>query len=240
MLIIFMIMCRWSDVAFGAEKRHAATHIYKISMIYQSLSQTLAREVVQEAYERIGIHVEFNPVPPIRALELANLGVMDGETARIEGTEKTYSNLVKIPVPVSYITGVVFTKHIDRDIRSWNDLKGLKIGIIKGVLYSEKGTQGMQTFYAKENTHLFKLLDYGRVDVAIAVKEEGEYEIKAHFPSSNIHMIGQPVYRAPLFHYIHKKNIGLAPKLEAVLKEMEKNGEMEALWKQAADNFPDQ
>lgn len=210
----------------------------KLSIIYKSLSQTIPRDVVREAYKTLGVHVEFNYFPPRRALELANRGIMDGETARIDGAAREFPNLIKIPVPVAYFTGVVFTKQIDRVIRTWEDLRGLKIGIVKGVLYSERGTKGMNTYDAKDNNHLFKLLDNDRIDVAIAVKEEGLYEIQKNFRSSNIHIIGQPVFTAPSYHYIHKKNKKWEPQLESVLHDMANKGEMKRLCQQRPENPP--
>lgn len=204
-----------------------------ISGMKDAMSHRIAAEVVRAMYIRAGVKAEFKYYPARRSLELANSGKTDGEMARIAGTEQAYPHLVRISTPVFYINGVVFTKRVTRDIRTWTDLKGLKVGIIQGVRYSEVALSFMKTFRARSQDHLFKLLDHDRIDVAVTVKESGEHDVDMRFKNSGIHIIGQPLYSAPLYHYIHEKNAALAPKLESVLHAMMEEGTIEKLWSQA-------
>ncbi len=204
-----------------------------LSAISNEQTHELAKDVVRAAYKKIGFAVEFNDVPARRALEWANIGITDGDLARIDGTEKKFTNLIKISTPVTEFKGVVFTKHIKKDISSWKDLKELSIGIIGGIRYSDIGTKGLNRILAQDMPHLFKLLSKDRIDVAVAVLDAGRIEIHKNFKGEQIHVIGHPIFSAPLFHFVHKKNKALVPQLEAAFQEMMKNGEIESIRKKA-------
>ncbi|MBC8439052.1 MAG: transporter substrate-binding domain-containing protein [Deltaproteobacteria bacterium] len=204
-----------------------------ISSIGNEQTHELAKEVVRVAYKKIGFSVEFNDLPARRALEWANSGKTDGDLARIDGTEKKFTNLIKISTPVTEFKGVVFTQKIKKDILSWEDLNGLSVGIIGGIQYSDIGTKGLNRILAKDMSHLFKLLTKDRIDIAVAVLDAGKIEIYRNFKESKIQIIGQPLYSAPLFHYVHKKNKYLVPQLEIALQEMMENGEIESIREKA-------
>jgi ABC-type amino acid transport substrate-binding protein len=204
-----------------------------ISVIANEQTHELVKPVVHEAYRRIDYTVVFDPLPARRALEWANDGVTDGDLARIEGTERKFPNLIRISTPVIHFSGVAFATAPSRAITEWKDLAGLSIGIVRGILYSEIGTEGMDPIPANDMTHLFKLLKLGRIDVAVAVLDAGRIEIHRNYRGTGIQPVGDPLYVAPLFHYVHVKNGHLVQKLEAALKEMEASGEIEALREQA-------
>ncbi len=203
--------------------------IVTISEVEKDNIHRLIKDIVRTAYKKIGIEVKFYELPARRALEWANAGKTDGDLARIAGTEKKYTNLIRIPIPVMEIKGVVFTKNIKRDIRTWEDLKGLNVGIRSGIRYSEIGTRGLPRIQANTLTQLFKLLALDRIDIALADYDMGRIELHKNFRGSNIHIIGQPLNSAQLFHYIHIKNRELVPRLESVLQDMLKTGEIESI-----------
>ena len=221
----FRVLFLLSVAVFGYAESGSMT----ISMIEDDPVVIGVHEVVRTAYSRMGIPVVFRKLSGKRALIESNSGETDGELVRIKGTEDEFTNLIRIPVPLLDIQGVVYTKTIDRDIRSWDDLKGLKVGIIRGIQYSEKGTQGLQRYYARNVYHLFKLLDTDWIDVAVVLRRAVDKEIERTFRASNIHIIGKPLYKAPLYHFIHKRHLNLVPRLEAVLREMKETGEMQAI-----------
>jgi ABC-type amino acid transport substrate-binding protein len=204
-----------------------------ISAIANEQTHELAKGVVRVAYEKMGIDVEFTDLPARRGLAWANSGKTDGDLARIDGTDKEFTNLIKILTPIILFKGVVFTKKIERNIRSWEDLKGLSVGIIGGIRYSDIGTKGLDRVIAKDMVQLFMLLAKERIDVAVAVLDAGKIEINRHHKGAKLHVMGQPLLVAPLFHFVHKKNIDLVPQLESVLKEMMESGEMSKIWEQA-------
>ncbi len=201
----------------------------KISAIENEHIHEMTKEVVRAVYEKIGIGVEFNDLPARRALGWANTGKTDGDLARIDGTEKKFTNLIKISTPVTMFKGVAFTKKIQRDIQSWEDLKGLSVGIIAGIRYSDIGTKGLDRIPAKDMTHLFNLLFRDRIEVAIADFDSGKIEIYRNFKATKIHNIGQPLHSAPLFHFIHKKNRDLVPRLESALRSMLESGQIDSI-----------
>jgi len=200
-----------------------------ISAIANEQTHALAKEIVRVAYERIGVGVEFDDLPAQRGLEWANSGRTDGDLARIDGTDKKFVNLIKISTPVTSFKGVVFTKNIERNILSWKDLNGLSIGIIGGIRYSDIGTKGLDRVLARDMHHLFKLLEKEHIDVAVAVLDAGKIEVYQNHGGSNIHTIGQPLFEAPLFHFVHKRNKDLVPQLESVLQKMMETGEIASI-----------
>ena len=204
-----------------------------ISAIANEQTHAIAKLVLQEAYRRIGYGVCFDDLPGKRALEWANNGLTDGDAARIEGTEKKYTNLVPVKIPVIHFNGVAFTKAVDKPIRQWADLRGLRIGVVRGIRYSTIGTEGMAPYFANDMTHLFTLLEEGRIEVAVAVEDAGRIEIHRHFQNRGIHVIGSPLFSAPLYHFVHIRNRSLVDPLEAVLSRMAASGEIQRLRDQA-------
>jgi len=195
-----------------------------LSAIDNEQTHTATILILREAYHRIGYTVTFELLPGKRALILANSGETDGDVARIKGTESKFQNLLPVPTPIIQFKGGVFTKRVSKQINSWSDLQGLSIGIIRGIRYSELGTKGMDRTIAHDMSHLFTLLDRNRIDVAIAVIRAGELEISENFPNSGIHLLGKPVFVAPLFHFLHKKNAQLIPLLNATFQDMSTSG----------------
>ncbi len=232
MIFYFLISAISGSIGFGQQAIVTVRPI-TISAIENEQTHELAKAVVQEAYKRIGFKVEYNDLPARRALEWANAGKTDGDLARIDGTEKKFTNLIKISIPVTEFKGVAFTRKVKKDIQTWEDLKGLSVGIVGGIRYSEIGTRGLNPISADDMTHLFKLLSLDRIDVAIAVLDAGKIEVQRNFKESNIHMIGRPLFSAPLFHFVHKGNKEITPSLESTLQEMMKNGEIESIHERA-------
>jgi ABC-type amino acid transport substrate-binding protein len=210
-----------------ADSMETESRIKVISGIINEQTHAMVKEVLRVAYNRIGCEVRFALYPGIRSLELANKGQTDGDIARISGTGNKFPNLRPISTPVIHFQGVVFTKTLTQKILSWEDLKGLRVGVIRGIRYSTIETKGLSPFFSKDMTHLFKLLENNRIQVAIAALQAGTIELYKNFNNSDIHITGTPLYAAPLYHFIHIKNQRLIEQLERVLKEMDQTGEMQ-------------
>jgi len=201
-----------------------------LSAIENEQTHSAAIEILREAYKRIGYSVTFELLPAKRSLTQANTGKTDGDVARISGTEKKFTNLIPVPTPIILFQGGVFTKEVKKKIKKWDDLNGLMVGIIRGIRYSEIGTRGMDRITAKDMTHLFKLLDTGRIDVAVAVIRAGKNELSNNFKGSKIHLIGKPIFKAPLYHFINKKESDLVPILDKAIQDMRNEGMLEKIY----------
>ena len=205
--------------------------IIVLSGIENEQTHTMAKEVLVKAYNQIGYNIRSEYLPGQRSLESANSGTTDGDIARIKGTDKVYPNLIQIETPVINFKGVAFTKNINRKINSWKDLKGLRVGILRGVRYSTHGTKELNPFFANDMTHLFKLLQQDNIEVAVAVLNAGKIEIQKNFKDSGIHATGTPLISASLYHFVHKKNKHLAKDLNNAIKYMADTGEIEKIHK---------
>ncbi|HCY86744.1 MAG TPA: hypothetical protein DHV36_16560 [Desulfobacteraceae bacterium] len=204
-----------------------------ISAIVNEQTHAIAKHVLKEVYRRIDYEVEFNDLPGERALAWANNGMTDGDVARISGTQKKYTNLIQIKTPVIHFKGVAFTKNITKPIARWEDIREFRIGVVRGVRYSTIGTRGMVPFFANDMTQLFTILDRGRIEIAVAVLDAGKIEIERNFKNSGIHVTGTPLFSSPLYHFINVRNQHLVEKLEHVLNEMTRSGEINEIRKKA-------
>ncbi|MCF6247732.1 MAG: transporter substrate-binding domain-containing protein [Desulfobacula sp.] len=224
------------SLSFSAQQQTSLQTV-TISAIVNEQTHAIAKQVLKKAYKKIGYDAGFNDLPGKRALEWANKGLTDGDVARIKGTQKKFSNLVRVKIPVIHFKGVVFSKTIDKPIKEWKDLNGLRIGVVRGIRYSTLGTKGMNPFFANDMTHLFSILDKDRIEVAVAVLDAGKIEIEHHFKNSGIHVIGNPLFSAPLYHFINIKNKSLLKKLEKILTQMTASGEIVRIQRQALEKL---
>lgn len=201
-----------------------------ISYCQQHMTHQHALHSVKETYRRADIPVEFIALPCKRSLAAANSGKVSGELARIAKATQLYPNLIRASSPTILIQGVVVTKHIDKKIQRWNDLADLRIGIVLGEIYAEKGTEGMNRIAVKSYYQLLSMIDSGEIDVGVAVRHDWLLErAKPEFKNSNLHQIGEPVFSAPLYHMLNKRHADLLPKLDTVFEQMWQSGDAQRI-----------
>ncbi len=192
-----------------------------------------SKQILAEAYQHIGMKIEVEYLPGERALRMSNSGNTDGELQRILHINKKYPNLVMVPVSIGAFGGYVFTKNTEFQVNGWESLKPYKIGIVRGVKFTEKGTKGMKVFQASNVVKLFNLLNKGRIDILVTAHFSGLNAIKKT-GVKGVKILSPPVEEYALYHYLHKKNADLIPKLIPILKKMEKEGRIKEIWDQYA------
>lgn len=193
--------------------------------------------VVKEAYKRIGIPVTISIRPAKRALAESSAGVTDGEVNRIAKTAKLHPSLLPVGPPIIALRGVAFVIGKKFTIGNWEDLRPYRIGVVRGIVFSDKPTQGMNRFQAKDPRHLFKLLVFDRIDVAITSALNGRFIIGKYFPGKKIRALDPPLIDIDTFHFLHEKHRDLIPVVAKSLDDMKKSGRIEEIIGNAIRNM---
>lgn len=216
-LSVFLIVA-----LFVCPSLYAAETLVLVSV--EGSSDTYGGEaVVREAYKPLGINITVQRLQGKTALEYADSGKVDGEVQRIDGINRTFTNLVQVPIPVNYLQGAAFSKRYSFPIKGWFSLKPYRVGIVRGILFAEQGTQGMDVKVAETYEELVTMLDRGEVDVAVMPRINGLVAIKNH-RTKDIKELEGVLETLFLYHYLHKKNEHLVKKLEKELKRMLQDG----------------
>ncbi|WP_157230844.1 substrate-binding periplasmic protein [Kiloniella laminariae] len=202
----------------------AAQEPLVFSAIEKSSYSTISERVMREAYARMGIEARFSALPAARALAVANSGSVDGELYRIKNVHLRYKNLLMLPVPIGIMEGVAITTDPDITLSAWQDLKPYRVCIRNGVKFSEIGTRDLPVDTSNSNEQLFTKLGSNRCDVIILARLTSIPLAKKFVKEMKTPVYYHVVETYPLFHYLHKKNQHLVPKLTAVLKRMEREG----------------
>jgi len=191
------------------------------SSIEDSLNTRISFAVMQEAYRRLGKDIEIIPSSGRRALEMANFGMVDGELFRIDVVENHYENLIKVPVPINRLDAIVITRSTDVRIENWSDLASYRIGIRRGILFSELATRAQnKVILVDSNAQLLRILEADRVDAIIIARINGLNALQQY--DNNGYLLVSPVIASyPLFHHIHKDNLHLLPAITQVLQELQ-------------------
>lgn len=194
--------------------------------------------IIQAAYQKIGIEAVIQHYPPARGIQLANEGYTDGELYRSVRMKGKFSNLMMVPVSVAHTELVVFTKNVQFPLQGWDSLKPYRIGVERGFKLAEERSKGMKTYSASVG-QTFQMLDAGRVDIVISTKLGGLSYLKS-IGLKGIEILNPPLEKDMLHHFLHKKHKELVPVISAVLENMKKNGEMEAIREKAKSTLFDE
>lgn len=194
-------------------------------------------QILREAYGRLNISIRIVPLPGVRGMTDSNMGVIDGQVARFTEIEGEAPNLIRVPTKIAEVEVVpVVLKVSGRQTKSWEVLKphSTRIGVRHGAylppgLVAEERVQRPITY-----SSMFEMLALGRLDVVLVPRGISESAIK--LLSANLKE-QQPVFvelptiaKAPMYHYVHKKNAALVAKLDIELKKMTKAGTIDHVW----------
>lgn len=186
-------------------------------------------QILTMAYEKLGLSVSFERFPLNKSLEVANAGDMDGETGRVEGLEKKYPNLRRVPVQIDSLDAVALATKPGIEVDGWESLSGYRVGYIAGGQLVEQKTRGWERVsVVKDMSQGLRLLIEGDLDVFIDERRHAAREI-AFFRLDSVKILEPAIVEIPLYHYVHKKNAHLIPRLTEVLKDMKATGVIEKI-----------
>lgn len=189
--------------------------------------------VIREAFKRLGVDIQIVPLSSARSLSNADQSIDDGNFLRIQGVEKKFPHLVRVPEKIVDVKFVVFSKQKNLKTSGWKSLEPFHVGYIRGWQIAEDMIKNVrQTTVVENRTSLFKVLENDRIDLAFAELYGGYYQIHT-LKLQDVTMSQPPLASREMFLYLNKKHEKLVPKLAAVLKEMKQDGSYDAIFKQA-------
>ena len=198
---------------------------YTFSGGKNNVVQMVASKILKKAYAEANIEIEALFLPLQESLEQSNEGITDGELARIEKITELYPNLRCVPVSISSVEAVAFSKKQDIFIHDWNDLQGRNFTIVRGAKFIESATKNMQKQYVSSIKEAFISLENGKTDIIVLPKKSAiRLILKKEF--KNIKPISNTLQELELFHFVNKKNAYLIPIITPILQKMKDNGEI--------------
>jgi ABC-type amino acid transport substrate-binding protein len=207
----------------------AAPQPLRLGKIEGNAAQDVCEGLVREVYRRLDIPVEVVVLPALRALRDAAAGLLDGAVARIGSVAQDMPSLLRVDVPIGVSETAAFTRRPAPEIRDLDDLKGYRVGIVRGVLSTEIVRRVVDPVAVSSMDQLVDTLASGRVDIAIAERLTGGCAVARLGQGGAIVAVPQPLQRLPLYHYLHEQHRALLPKVEACLHDLERSGELAAL-----------
>lgn len=192
-------------------------------------------EVLSQAYQQLGIQITINPYPGLRGIHYSNSGIIDGEAFRIAGIDKEFSNLIRVEVSLMTNSHYLFVKSGNEFVvEGWDSIpKNYLIGFQRGVKVIESATEDHQikTESVSTATQLLQKLNIGRNDAIILPALAAAQNIQ-QLGLKDIVKLEPPISSHNLYHYLHRKHAALVPKITAVLKAMEANGDIQKIHEQ--------
>jgi polar amino acid transport system substrate-binding protein len=200
----------------------------QLSVIANNPTHDDVWRVVQAAARRAGIPVAARAVPAERALALANSGATDGDIGRIEGLDKQYPNLVRVPEPVFHYPAFAFALNKLDVSAGWESLRGHTICLRRGIKLFELRTEGMARQVLDDEGSIVRMLRSGGCEMALLEPDN---------PVVRAEMAAQPPLQqllpaleiVPLYLYLHKSHAALAPRFTEALKQMRQDGTLQKI-----------
>ncbi|CAA7619162.1 Extracellular solute-binding protein family 3 (fragment) [Candidatus Terasakiella magnetica] len=181
--------------------------------------------------------IEIQLLPGERALTNANNGTNDGDVSRIVGLDEEYPNLMRVPEVIMRYEHVVFTRAVDAKVTGPEDLRPYDVGVVKGWKIVEwNTTKARSVTLVDESKQLFKMLDDGRIDMAILERMTGLMQVKA-LGIKGIHVLEPPFLAGDWFLYLNKKHQDLVPRFAAEIRRMKEDGTHERIFRSVLTQF---
>ena len=184
-----------------------------------------ARQILQEAYFKLGYQLDFAFVYGQRGLIDSAAGRADGELARVEGVEREFTGLLRVPVSLIATQQMAFARDQSIEIKSWRGLSPYKIILRQDDEVAERKPRNMRRYFASSEEAALKMVENYKMDIAIADRSDGLAALK-RLEFDDVHMLKPAIQVIPLYHYINRKHRKLLSRITFVMKSMRSSGRM--------------
>ncbi len=194
--------------------------------------------LLHEAFARHRIEIRIKPVPAVRATELMRIGAVDGDVvrSRIFNRDGRHPSYVLVDESTYALDWVAWTVKASRRVAAWADLRraSLKVayrrGMMKAMIELAPLKKGGFLCDVETDEEGFRSLLSGAIDVYVHPNRTTAREVKASIgiPADRFKELGV-VERLQLYTFLHRRHARLAPVLAETLREMKREGRLEAL-----------
>jgi len=218
----------WDKSAIAQPGKLVLNASYSSPIVAPDKSGYLDR-LYQELFRRLGIPVEIQALPAERALQNANDGIDDGDVCRVAGLTDLYTNLVRTSEPVMAYQHVVFSRTRRFRVTGPASLEPYDVGIVTGLKIVEQNTTRHRSRIMLDDAEqLFRMLDQGRVEVAVLERTAGTYAVKK-LGLAGIRILSPPLLAGDWYLYLHKRHAALIPLIDRELRAMKQDGTYERI-----------
>ncbi len=192
-------------------------------------------DILQRLASKHDLQLVVKPAPLARCLEMLKSGDADVVSNLMRTTDRE-SFIRYLEVPYQTHTDKVFYLQTGnpRDIRRYEELEGLSIGVKRGAKYDPRFDNDLQLYKESAVTSLVNLkkLAIGRLDAVLSTESEGDYWIK-HLNWQGTFKKATLRFDEPRAVYFglsrHSKLLNLAVAFETDLRQLLQNGELEQI-----------
>jgi ABC-type amino acid transport substrate-binding protein len=144
---------------------------------------------------------------------------------------------MRVPTPYSNLDTTAFAlKSKNISIKSKEDLKKYKIVVIRGVQHTYDITKGMPDVSLIDDCEsMIKFLESNRADVALTNSLNG-ISVLNKSKRHNIEIVGH-LEKLDLYHYINSKYAQLIAKIDTIIQDMDRSGELTRLRSQFENEY---
>jgi polar amino acid transport system substrate-binding protein len=189
----------------------------------------MAQAVLQRAYAKLDIEFRPQVLPLHRALLMAEAGELDGDLMRNAAVLKDTPNLLTVHVPVAVAVYSVYRRGDCPARISAAELADKRVAYFRGIRAIEMLLPPQALLAANNSWDALRHVQQGITEYAIGMQNESDALLASH-AVKNICRVAEPISTTPLFHALNKRHASLVPRLEAVLREMDKQGEIARIW----------
>ena len=216
---------------------------FTISTSYNNLLSNRSRtgmldRIMIEAFQRLNMKAQLVFTPTEKSLVDVNAGLLDAELNRIEGMEKMYSNLVRVPEPNMTMYFVAFSRR-NIEIDGWDSIRDLNIGIVKGWKILENNTRDFpNVVLVPTEKELFNMLRKDRLDVALYSKLTGYAVLQdLDYDNEGIRHLEPPLASRDMFLYVHKSHAALTDDIASAIRSLKTDGTYDRIVEEAVSPY---
>ncbi len=205
-LLVALSLCMASPSPVAAE---TLTFIYPVrpNPLYDA-----ARQILREAYFKLGYQLDFAFVYGERDLLDSAAGRADGELARVGGVEREFPGLLRTPVSHIATQQVAFARDRSIQIDGWRGLAPYKIVFRQEDEIAERRTRDMRRFFAKTDIAALKMVENRKMDITIADRFDGEEALR-ELGFDDVFMLKPAIQIVPLYHYVNFNHYKLVSRI---------------------------
>tara|TARA_R110001592_G_scaffold103298_1_gene291121 strand:- start:3938 stop:4630 length:693 start_codon:yes stop_codon:yes gene_type:complete len=214
-LFIYLVLCWVIATSANADARS-----FKVATIESATLFPAIIENIKAAYQQLDISLEITMLPAERAfLEAEKSDVYDAELGRIKAAGDRLTNFIRIPVSLIELGLIAVGSAKIKNIGGPTGIKNLKnyrVASLRGILSSDNLLRDIDNYLIDTPAQGFEMLRYQRIDIFVVPNYLAQ-GLPNYMNEHNIIIHSPPLLSSKIYHFLHKKHVGLVPVITAAL-----------------------